>query len=363
MDYRILIEIMKTTNRALVSQTYDTIRDLFNTAKQESIQYAYDDEIDYKERLDYKHYTSIYNLANTLLEQKRFVGNANDFHNLSVEFANNNDQDYACRILEKGIMCFPTSVDLLADYLAYCNGVNTGMSDETREYAEKCRSSLSKIHIKKWNWRGFLFSITYLLEVYENSNQNYFSIAKTHYADSIDKEIEFLINAYKKYLPGDERAYVMEDRYLVITHDNAKEEMRKEILLPVIQGKTPVNRTTQVAFLLAKIYFDETKYSDTIDLLNSCMADINSDRPDYGINVIYNLLAFSRLSKYYYDYIETGLQADPNSSKEQEAKLIYRDFYSLSQIEPHNHQLLTLLKIFNLQTGISNDYEPEANVY
>jgi hypothetical protein len=126
MDYRILIDTMVEMHRANVSQTHGVIKTLFRSAKEESGQYASYEFLDDDELIncnEYKYYSAIYKVVNTFLEQSRFIGVADDFHNLAVEFANNEEQDVACRILEIGIKCFPDNVDLLADYLAYCNGI------------------------------------------------------------------------------------------------------------------------------------------------------------------------------------------------------------------------------------------------
>jgi len=365
MDYRILIDAMRTTHRANVSQTNTVVRSLFASVKTEADLYSSyesidDDEI--QDRNEYKYYLAIYNVINAFLEQTRFIGDADDFHNLSVEFANNEDEDYACRILEVGLRCFPENVDLLADYLAYCNETSDVDHEERKkriEQAEEYRQKLNAIPRSSWGWRGFLFSITYLFEQIEGKAQEKLS-TDSDGTLSVQDEIKSLISDYKKYIPMDERAFTLEYRLAKLS-ESSREKLKK-ILLVVANGETPVRRVPRIAFELAKLYFDEKDYPRTIEMLERCLVDGFSEKVDGEIGEVYLLLGMSKISKYYSDYQASTLLAEDDSEKKATVESIYSCFASYSNSDSHKRDILTLLKVFNIQTGVYNKYDMAANV-
>ena len=362
MDYRILIDVMNTTHRAAVSQTHDVIKALLVSAKAEADQYSsyelLDDE-NARDRNEYKYYLAIYQTINTFLEQPRFVGDADDFHNLSVEFANNEDKDYACRILEIGIKCFPESVDLLADYLAYCNDISDISSEEITNEAEKYRCRLNSIPRQNWTWRGFLFPGIYLLEHLEGKAQHKLDKGSES-TESMQSEIRNLISDYKRYLPMDERAYVLELRFMKWTGMTLEEQ--KKMLLQVIVGETPVKRVPRISFELAKIYFEEKDYPRVIEMLMRCLVDGFNDKFDNDIGEVYLMLGMSKISKYYSEYLSSSLYARDDPAKSEAVESIYADFAAYANSESYKRDILACLKILNLQTGVHNKYDITANV-
>lgn len=60
-----------------------------------------------------------YKIVDKSLQKEEFIGTSMDFHNVGVECARRNAEDLACDYLECGLNKYPTSVDLLADYIKY----------------------------------------------------------------------------------------------------------------------------------------------------------------------------------------------------------------------------------------------------
>ena len=101
--------------------------------------------------------TMFYKIADSSLQKEEFIGTSMDFHNFGVECARRNAEELACDYLERGLNKYPTSVDLLADYIKY--GMVCDRLDKCGEYY----SILMGISKNIWNWRAFRFSIDYLM--------------------------------------------------------------------------------------------------------------------------------------------------------------------------------------------------------
>jgi hypothetical protein len=159
MDYNTILNVIRITGRVPVAKVNNLVNRLIVNARKHSLNNDDDDD----ELISTNHpYIKLYELIVFLLQQEIFVGDKDDFHNISVSLASNDDYDYACEFLERGLAKYPYSIDLLADYLKYCVNVNI---QKGREYAER----LNSIDKTKWNWRAFRFSCEYLKALSEQS--------------------------------------------------------------------------------------------------------------------------------------------------------------------------------------------------
>lgn len=162
------------------------------------------------ELVDDRNADELRELAEKILDSKLIVGSSDDFHNFAVGLARLDEYEMSCRILERGLSTYKTSVDLLADYLIY--GIDC---DGNREKCEIYYGTLKNIPDKNWTWRGFAFSLDYLqsrFQLTEDKDQQ----------NWIMEEISSLIKIYYERYPNDERTYLSEAR-LYSSTDSGKE--------------------------------------------------------------------------------------------------------------------------------------------
>ncbi|GHU75166.1 hypothetical protein FACS1894188_05410 [Clostridia bacterium] len=133
-----------------------------------------------------------------ILDAKSLVGGTYDFHNLAIVFSEANLNDFACKILERGISIYPRSVDLLADYLAF--GIDCL---DSKRKSEKYFTVLNSIDESMWTWRGYYFSLDYLYAMREKTNN-------PTIIEQVEKDIDTLIMRYYEKFPHDEGPYVAE---------------------------------------------------------------------------------------------------------------------------------------------------------
>ncbi len=135
------------------------------------------------------------------------TGDANDFHNFSVSIAKiMNDNGLATKIVIEGLKIHRINTDLLADAIKY--GYNCGMKKECAQWYE----ILCSIDKAKWTWRAFSFSIDYLLDEFQSSGSNAYTI----------QDIFNLAEEYKKALPDEEDAWLSEQKIYRQTNQEEK---------------------------------------------------------------------------------------------------------------------------------------------
>ena len=144
--------------------------------------------------IDEDNIDELYQLAFKLLNQKKVYGSENDYHNFSLNYSKKDSYDIACRILQKGLEQFPRSVDLLSDFLQ--TGVNCNRIEECR----MCYNTLLSIPKIRWSWRGFSFSIDYMLYLCCSLNEVELMEMK--------KSMISLADEYQSLFPADEDPYI-----------------------------------------------------------------------------------------------------------------------------------------------------------
>lgn len=98
-------------------------------------------------------------IAFEVINRDEVKGNADDYHNLAVVYTREWD-DYVSGygIVKKGLLQYPSNIDLLADAIFY--GSSAGRYKECEEHER----ALSIIPVSVWNWRAFSFLIDYYLD-------------------------------------------------------------------------------------------------------------------------------------------------------------------------------------------------------
>lgn len=132
-------------------------------------------------------------LLDALLGAEKLSGDYDDFHNFAVTISKiTSDSKNAYAIICRGLKIHPYNTDLLADAISY------GSSVGEKGVCEAHYRTLITIDKARWTWRAFSFTITYLLDNYGSSANNIVSL----------EEILELAGEYKKYLPGQEEAWL-----------------------------------------------------------------------------------------------------------------------------------------------------------
>lgn len=132
---------------------------------------------------------SAYDIVDELLEENENTvvsGDADDFHNLSVRFSRQDDNETALEIVKKGLTIHKANTDLLADAIRYGN--SCGDFENCDAYYQR----LNKISKRRWTWRAYSFIIDYLidsLDRYEEISDEVF--------DEKKEQILNLVNKYK----------------------------------------------------------------------------------------------------------------------------------------------------------------------
>lgn len=193
----------------------------------------------------------LYELAYRLLNQDRIYGTENDFHNLSLNYSKKDVYDLACEILEKGLEQYPRSVDLLSDYL------QTGVSCNQIAKCERYYNTLIQIPKIRWTWRGFSFSIDYLLYLSNSLNEEELFTMK--------KKVLSLADEYQDIFPTDEDPYICKANIYDFFNDKKAE---KEVLMDAINNIIVCPRSS---LRLSDLLFDEGAYDESLAILNKCL--------------------------------------------------------------------------------------------
>jgi len=269
------------------------------------------------------------------------IGDADDYHNLSVAYARNDMYDQACKVLNRGLMSMPFSVDLLADYIKY--GLFCGKEKLCAEYYAR----LQEIPRDRWNWRAYSFSIDYLLDQLNREND-------TEVLSNIKIDALSHANAFIKNI-GVEQAYF--DKSTVHRAFNEFDEEHTVLLT----GFELLKVTPKCALRLAVIGFDKGDFENAIIYLKRCVGTPRP-QPDIANSYAYLLLALGKTS------ILLGLDSDENGFTDDEKTVegIYRDLHTaidngLSGV--HKKTADATIKTLAAQTGIEYPYTDSDDQY
>ena len=148
-----------------------------------------------------ENHESAIELTKRVVESKKNIASSDDYHNWAVDLAELNLYEKACEVLERGLIDYPSSVELLADYLYYSCEINC---PQVLKKSREIYDILQSISEEIWTWRAYSFSIEFLLNQRE---RKFFSDS-----DEYEGDIERIIDAYYKKFPNDERPYLIHSR-------------------------------------------------------------------------------------------------------------------------------------------------------
>lgn len=224
-------------------------------------------------------YNKLVSFIEELVAQEEICGDANDFHNFAVELARENQEQLACKLIERGIAQFPNNVDLLADYLQY--GISIGKEKE----CEKIYDTLMHIPRERWSWRGFSFSINYLQHLIDDVSDSEETM------NELRTRIENIADDYVKLLPYSEEGYRAKARvYASIKGDpDAEIQILEECM-------SLVNVCPKSALRSADIYFERGIYKDALRCVERAIRDANQTQGSINEGYVYYLQGLCKIS-------------------------------------------------------------------
>lgn len=322
MTYETFIEIVKKTGKVKLCDAMQLIEELYRQAG-----YA-EDAID--------EYNRIYDLFDLVLQQSVFLGDLDDYHNIAVVCARQDEYDIACSFLEKGLEKYPYGIDLLADYLKYALQC---------EKKDGCADVYQKLLTKKneWNWRAYLFSVDYLISLSDMDCVNR------------DDEITKLIHEFQDNIPDDENAYMLEAQFLSKKHvnDNNGKSRYIEILSYVTSEESPVKRTPKCDLKLADYYYNNgMDIEKAIYYLERCKKNSVETQLSVNRNYVYLLLALCQITKYYNE-------TDSIDDIEALAMDVYKNYHiaCLDKTDTRINSCKNLIESFVRETKVAYPYD------
>lgn len=262
-------------------------------------------------------------IIHTRILKNEILGDADDFHNIAVEFSRKNMPAISTSICQHGIEIWKDSIDLNADALNYA--MDAGKTTEAAAIAKQLEINCPDR--SKWNWRGFKFLLNYYL---------------TNRPEGFEKKASVLIQDFKRYLPHEEKAYTSDASRLVYAGKFTE-------AMNVLEEAVSKLNAPQCALTLADMYFERAKYEDAIRVATLGIA--YSAEPQPGIRVPY--LIFLRAMAKDALYLKSG------RNSQEEAHAIIREYELAKKYVSSQEERIVDMRIDILKTyaGIPLDSE------
>ena len=277
-----------------------------------------------------------------LISKYKQNGDADDFHNYAVTFARINDYDAACLVLKYGLKRFPYNVDLLADFLIYAPDSS---SENRYEECDCFYAILKKIDKRLWTWRGFDFSIQYLVGKLE------LDYNKT---DDILNEVNILVNEYLEYYPLDEKSYLM--AYMIKRkYSKCSDVVNPERYLEEAVGSSI--KSPRCALKLAEKMFDKKEFDKALELLNNTIYDSLENSNGVSLSNAYLLRYTIKISSLI-NKLDMYKKIDVNEELVSYIKNAYLDYRIAKELDGNSSKIKSAyqyIKIIEVATGIAID--------
>ena len=334
MTYQRLMEIIKNERVITLKDVSSAIGNMIGKTTDEFDEYGeYEYEKDPRKKLR--------DLAQLIGDEELIVrADANDYHNLAVDYARQNLFDCSLQILNRGLKTenFPLSADLLADTILY------GKESGQHEVCESALKNLFLVDKESWGWRAYSFTIDYWLD-------NVTRLPKGASRNKLKKDIHKLADEFIKYSQREpdvtDRAYYKKAEVIKAIGGEGNQE---EILL---EGYTKYSSAPQCSLRLADMMFERGNYAKVLEYLQKCTYAINDPQPDINPAYVYLLYAMSKTSKLMIDTPD-GKYAE----KKVEIEAIYRDFHtamkSFSINQTYENAAKRPIKMLEIQTGVKD---------
>lgn len=250
----------------LVKEYLFQIKNIEETNSEETI-------IEYRKKLN--------DLVHQITAQERPSGDADDIHNLSVELSREDEYELSCDILLYGLKFFPRNVDLLADYL------QSGICCNQLDNCEKYYTSLRKIPETFWTWRGFAFSVDYLLYLVKNTE-----LGSVDDYTRLYEEMLAIVQSYRANFPQSEDSYKAEaDIYAFF--NKAKE---LELLKNVIENEN-IAICPKCALRYAELKFESGEYEEAASGISKALLSYSQPRKKVHGGYLYYMAGLLKLSR------------------------------------------------------------------
>jgi hypothetical protein len=206
--------------------------------------------------------------------EREVYGSSSEFHNVAASFARENLEYWAFDIVACGLKMYPLDPDLLADALKY---------GSVSRRAEKCKSYYDKISTtpkERWGWRLFVFTIDYLKDSLQWTEDQ--GLYEATYQKALDLSIEF-----QETLKNEERGYVAESEVHML---KANEEAAKDALYRGIQS---VCVAPQCCLKYGDLLLKEGKYEEAIKIASLGVRATAQDQPTSNTPYFFYLSALA----------------------------------------------------------------------
>lgn len=334
MNYETFLAIYRSKKMCSVSNAEEVVSELLEKIERSSGRNS-------SNVSDY--YLKLIEVAVIITDQATFCdGNEHEFHNLAVTYAKAGFKKMACEIINRGLQRSPSSVDLLADFLQY--GTDCDEDGKCKEYYNR----LIAIERETWTWRGFDFSIDYLLDLVTKSNHSKEEL------NIIENSANKLAEEFKKYYPNDEQAYIAQAS--IYQRFNRVANQEKMEIIELKKGIDSIRKAPKCALRLADAYFEEGNYAKALDYIKRCTVDSPNPQQVVSYGYPYLLWALCNISQL---FRETQDIDDYEGYKEEINKI-----YLLCDIAKSGNDMSEMLltnievmcKILEKRTGIKNTY-------
>lgn len=291
--------------------------------KKLELQYAMD-------QMKHEEFTGrVVELGEIVENAKVIYGNAEDFHNFAVNYSRIGQSEMACMIIELGLRQYPYSVDLLADFLKY--GSITGKSDE----CEKCYKRLLELPDIKMTWRGYDFAVDYLLDKMKNAMTQ-------DEADGDKREIEDIIQRYKKRFPKSEEPYLSEAQVAFFLGDESR-------AVSVLEYAIENMAAPKCCLRYSDIMMERGEYDEVLKAVQKGVSVSAQEQP--GISVPY-LFYLSGLAK------DAKIHAEGAYKDKEKIEDAYSDYRVADELFSNNRStyiknMKLRIRILELKSGVS----------
>lgn len=266
------------------------------------------------------------------------LGDADEYHNIAVNYARKNLYDSACFILDRGLLGFPYSSDLLADKIRY--GIDGGQI----EVADAAYEQLMQVDNESWGWRAYSFTIDYYLS---KATQIRKGIQREELRAEVFNMAEGFISHAIVHIEDSDFAYFSKSKAI---REFGGEETEEEVLRTCCET---VKACPRCALRLSDILFDRGEYNDSIKYLKLCMHAAQKPQPDVSPSYVYLLTALGKTSKLFTETSDRNYE-----SKRTEIEQIYRDFHtalSNKDINPiYEETAKATIRVLEVQTGVKD---------
>ena len=331
MTYQRLMEIIKNEGAITLKDVSLAIGNIIGKSIDEFDEYGeYEYEKDPRKKLR--------DLVKLIANEELIVrADANDYHNLAVDYARQNLFECSLQILNRGLKPYnyPLSADLLADTILY------GKESGQHEVCETALSNLNLVDKESWGWRAYCFTIDYYLDkatrLPKGANRN--KLKK-----SIHKLADEFIDYSQREPDVADRAYYKKAE---VIKEIGGEGNQEAILL---QGYNKYSSAPLCSLRLADMMFERGNYAKVLEYLQKCRYAVNDPQPDINPAYVYLLYAMSKTSKLMIDTPDGNY-----AEKKAEIEAIYRDFHtamkSFSINQTYENAAKRTIRMLEIQTG------------